>query len=86
MNTEKMKQQLLERLEENNSDFYAGLLSKDRQELIDNAPQGWGEGKSQIVFAQPVRKRQQKSPSLKSNFSHRLSLATNPRQRVKTGR
>lgn len=37
MNTEKMKQQLLERLEENNSDFYAGLLSKDRQELIDNA-------------------------------------------------
>lgn len=37
MDIEKMKQQLLDRLAENLADYRAGLLTQDRQELIDGA-------------------------------------------------
>lgn len=37
MDTEKLRQQLMDRLTENYADYRAGLLLKDRQELIDGA-------------------------------------------------
>lgn len=37
MDTQKLNEQLMERIEQNNSDYLNGLLSYDRQDLIDNA-------------------------------------------------